>query len=133
MADNIVWTFYGYVTPAGGRDVQVWFDGLDEDAQDEIRDALVYLEKLPPARWRSPLVEPLGQGLSEIRVKANVLQQIYRLYGFYWPQKRRYVYTVLSGTSKKVSNPQDDIKEARRRQSRVERGEADIYELDLSP
>lgn len=48
MVDETVeWSFYGYVRPANGRDVQDWFKALDTDAQDEARDVLVYLQQLP--------------------------------------------------------------------------------------
>jgi hypothetical protein len=132
MADEIRWTFHGYVTPAGGRDVQDWFDGLDQDARDEINDAIGYLRLLPIAQWRRPEFAPLDGGLSEIRVKANQLRRIFRMYGFFWPPKRRFVYTLLLGSDKKVQNPQHDIAEARKRLSRVQNKEASIHEFCFS-
>lgn len=46
MTENSSWTFYGYRTATGRREVQVWFAGLHEDEKDEIRDTLDYLKML---------------------------------------------------------------------------------------
>jgi len=47
MIETVSWTFYGYRTPAGGKEVQEWFDMLLEEERDEARDVLGYLQVQP--------------------------------------------------------------------------------------
>jgi hypothetical protein len=131
VADRISWTFYGYRTPAGGPDVQEWFDGLQEEEQDEVRDRLGYLQKLPPGAWGKPIFEPLGDEISELRIKVNVphLKAVYRIYGAFWPEGRRYSYTLLLGKDKKVDNDRRGKREAIKRLKRLRRGEATTHEF----
>jgi hypothetical protein len=131
MAEDVQWTFYGYCTQAGTRDAQDWFDKLSDEEKDEARDTLGYLRRIPIRLWCEPEFKPLGSGLSEIRFKVNTLKRIYRIYGFFWPSGQRYSYTFLLGANKKIQNPRKDIAEARRRQSRVERGEVSIHEFEF--
>jgi len=111
------WTFYGYVTPAGGKDVQEWFRGLPEAAQDEARDALGYLQQLPSNEWGRPAFAPLGDDIGEIRFKVNVEheQRTYRIYGTFWPEGQRHSFTFLIGKDKKVKNDKRGKREAIRR------------------
>src|SRR6266568_9357454 len=97
MADEISWTFYGYVTPAGGRDVQDWLNALSEEERDEARDVLVYLQKLPRNLWPESDFKLLDGDVSEIRFKVSILhiRRIYRIYGAFWPEKVRHSYTFL--------------------------------------
>ncbi len=131
MADEISWTFYGYRTPAGRPDVQEWFDELHEEEKDEVRDRLAYLQKLAKASWGKPAFEPLGDEISEVRIKVNVphLKAIYRIYGAFWPEGRRYCYTLLLGKDKKVDNDRRGKREAIKRLQRLRRGEATIHEF----
>jgi hypothetical protein len=133
MADRISWTFYGYRTPAGGPDVQEWFDGLQEEEQDEVRDRLGYLQKLAPGAWGKPVFEPLGDEISELRIKVNVphLKAVYRIYGAFWPEGRRYSYTLLLGKDKKVDNDRRGKREAIERLKRLRRGEATTHEFEF--
>jgi len=134
MVDEVSWTFYGYQTPAEGRDVQDWFDGLEEEERDEIRDILGYLQKLTPAAWRDkPDFEPLGDEVSEIKIKVHVahLKRIYRIYGAFWPEGKRYSYTLLLGKNKKVDNDRRGKKEAIKRLKKLRRREATIHEFEF--
>jgi Phage derived protein Gp49-like (DUF891) len=126
---KISWTFFGYVTAVGGRDVQEWFDGLLEAEKDEAHDNLVYLQSLPFHLWNRPEFSPLGGGLSEIRFKVNSLNKTFRIYGCCWPIGKRYSYTLLLGTEKKVNNPRNDIKEAKKRKKYLEEKRASVYEV----
>jgi hypothetical protein len=38
-----LWTFAGYVTGAGGRIVQEWYDSLPLDDYEELQDLLNYM------------------------------------------------------------------------------------------
>lgn len=127
--EKVLWAFCAYQTLADGREVQEWFDGLSEEEKDEIKDSVGYLQVLPLKIWAKPRYFPLGEGLSEIRVKANRLNKIYRIYGCFWPPGRRHSYAFLLGRDKKVKNPRKDIALARKRQGEVERGEVQVHEF----
>jgi hypothetical protein len=138
---EVIWAFFGYETPAGGRLVQEWFDDLLPEEKDEALDTIGYLQKLPLSLWAKPEYEPLGEGLSELRFKVNVLKKIYRIYGFFWPpppkaelpgQKRYPSYTFLHGKLKKVSNDKDGQREARKRMGQIERKEARVHAFKFS-
>jgi hypothetical protein len=131
VTEEISWTFYGYETPAGGRDVQDWYDALLPEERDEARDVIGYLHKQPLRLWKKPGYCPLGDGLSEVRFRVNALKKIYRVYGFFWPRGRRLSYTFLLAREKKVSNPRHDIAEARARKARLEQGEASEHEFEF--
>src|SRR5258708_2446563 len=113
--DEICWAFYGDVTPAGGREVQEWFDALTDPEKDEVRDVVGYLQVLPLRLWDKPEYERLGDGLSEIRLKVNLLNKTYRTYGCFWPGGERFSYTFLLGKEKKVKNDERGKEEARKR------------------
>lgn len=102
--DQISWRFCGYVTPAGGCDVQEWFDALLEVERDEATDVLAYLQHLPRHLWRLPDFESFDTDISEIRFKVGSLKKIYRIYGTFWPERERCSYTFLIGKNKKVNN-----------------------------
>ena len=127
MVQTLSWTFYGYRTPAGGRIVQEWFDGLLEDERDEARDTLAYLQKLPRSQWVKPEYFPLGDGLSEVRFTVNTLKRIYRIYSCFWPKGKRFSYTFLLGNNKKLSNPKHDIEEEKNYSNKGRRQYMNLY------
>ena len=131
MVDEISWTFYGYVTPAGGPDVQDWFNSLLPEERDEATDVLAYLQRLPSHLWVKPDFDRLDHDVSEIRFKVNVLhvQKIYRIYGAFWPEKRRHSYTFLIGKDKKVDNDRRGKKDAIRRLQNLRNGRATVREF----
>lgn len=133
MAEEVVWTFYAYVTPAGGKDVQEWFDGLSEEERDEAGDVIRYLQNLPKHLWVKPDFEPLDHDISEVRFKVNVLhaKRIYRIYGCFWPEKHRHCYAFLIGKDKKVDNDRHGKGEAIARLKRLRRGEAAVEKFNL--
>lgn len=141
--DEVIWWFFGYETPAGNRLVQEWFDALLPNERDEVRDNLGYLQNLPLRLWRKPEYSPLGDGLSEIRFKVRSLNEVIRIYGFFWPpqpkEKDRQTgvkyyptYTFLHGTSKKVKNDKAGKAEARKRMGQIKRKEAEIHAFKFS-
>ncbi|MGA2134107.1 MAG: type II toxin-antitoxin system RelE/ParE family toxin [Bryobacteraceae bacterium] len=133
MADRISWAFYGYRTPSGRADVQDWFDSLPDEVKDEIRDRLAYLQKSEISGWCKPEFEHLGDSISEIRIKVSVphLKAVYRIYGTFWPEGRRYSYTLLLGKDKKVNNDRHGKLEAIKRLKRLQQGEAIIHEFEF--
>ena len=132
MTGDIFWVFHGYVTPAGTREVQDWFDSvLHEEERDEAKDTIGYLQILPLHQWKKPEYSLLGEGLSELRFKVNSLNRTYRVYGFFWPKGRRHSYTFLLGRDKKVKNARADVAEARKRKVSVENGKANVHEFEF--
>ena len=133
MVDEISWTFYGYITPAGSPDVQDWFDGLLVEERDEAKDVLGYLQRLHSHLWVKPDFERLDHDVSEVRFKVNVLhvQKIYRIYGAFWPEKRRHSYTFLIGKDKKVDNDRRGKKEAIERLKKLRNGQATIKKFEF--
>jgi len=96
------WTFLGFETALKNRLVQDWFDGLPEEAQDEARDNLAYLQHAAIGEWKRPRFSPLDDGISEVRFSAD--GKTYRIYGCFWLDGAQQSYTFLHGTDKKVSN-----------------------------
>ena len=124
------WTFRGYETsPHGNRLVQEWFDSLPEEAKDEARDVLGYLQHRPISEWRRPTFAPLEDGISEIRFKASKVR--YRIYGYFGPTGFRQSYTFLHGTDKKVSNDKQGKHAAKGRMGDIERALARIHEFEF--
>jgi hypothetical protein len=131
VVEKVSWTFYGYITPNGRKDVQEWFDGLLDEEIEEVRDVLGYLQPQPRHLWGKPEFDTLDHDISEIRLKINVLhaQTTYRIYGAFWPEKRRHSYTLLVGKNKKVDNDRRGKREAIERLKRIRRNEATIHEF----
>jgi hypothetical protein len=126
MTDESVWTFYGFCSAAGNELVQDWFDSCDEEVRDEIRDSLLYHEKLERHLWKRPGFDELGaEGISEFRFK--VLSATWRIYGDYGP--KRHEYTFLHGDEKKVKNDKTGKRVAKERKKLLEQGKASVHEF----
>jgi phage-related protein len=125
------WTFYGFQTPGQNRPVQEWYDSLPDalpsDARNEIKDILAYLQVTPNSQWGKPEFSPLGDGLFEIRYEDA--DYWYRIYGCYWPDGVRQVFTFLHATTKKVKNDTDGKSLARKRKAQLQRQEATIHKF----
>jgi hypothetical protein len=131
--ENIVWAFYGYETPAGGRDVQDWFDGLPNEARDEALDTLGYLQVLPVRLWGLPHFEVFDADISEIRFRVGALNRWYRIYGtFGGPENRQYSYTFLLGKEKKVKKDKRGVELARERLKKLRNREARAHGFRFS-
>jgi hypothetical protein len=131
VPEKVVWRFYGYQTPALGRDVQEWFDSLLEVEREEALDVAAYLQLTPRHLWGKPHFEPFDADISEIRFKVGVLKRIYRIYGAFWPEGKRYCYTFLLGKNKKVDNDRRGRNEAIERLKRLRRREATVHEFEF--
>ena len=125
--EKVVWSFYGYRTPAEGDPVQDWFDDLADDERDEANDTIRYLKFLPRHMWGLPKFEAFDADISEIRFKANSPKRIFRIYGTFWPRTHRYAYTFLVGKDKKVSNDKRGKKIAIARLKKLLSGEAGAH------
>jgi hypothetical protein len=128
-AEPILWTFHGYVTPAGNPTVQDWFDALEDEEKDAIRDVTTYLQLLPRHLWTKPEFESFDPELSEIRIRVSSLKKIYRIYGTFWPTGVRHSYTFLIGKNKKVDNDKQGKREATDRLKELRRGDASVEQF----
>jgi phage-related protein len=112
-----LWQFYA-VSPM----VQDWFDGLETESKDEIRDRLSYIINLEHHLWSN--FKNLGDGLSEIKVRVSALNKWIRLYGYFYPE--RHHYTIFHANEKKTRNAKPDKQLARDRKSKIDRNEGTI-------
>ena len=97
MAEPI-WSFSAYVSEAGGRLVQDWYDSLSDEEHDELQDTLNFLAYTPD--WRRPHFDKVTQPLHEIRSKAHEANHEIRVYGIFDPNVRRR-FLMLNGTTAK--------------------------------
>ena len=121
---NRLWSFFAF-SPV----VQKWFDGLEIESKDEIRDTLSYIGNVESHLWGKNF-EALGDGLSEIKVRVSSLNKWIRLYGYFYP--RRHEYTICHANEKKTSNAKHDKKLARDRKSDIDRnrGLIDVFNFE---
>jgi hypothetical protein len=127
----ITWVFHGYVTPAGNPTVQKWFNDLEDEEKDAVKDVLIYLRVSPRHWWTKPQFDSFDPDLSEIRITVNVLKRIYRVYGTFWPKSARYSYTFLIGKNKKVDNDRRGKREAIDRLRELRTGEASVKQFEF--
>ena len=126
MPDRLPWIFYGFRTAAGNLVMQEWFEGLDDDTKDAIRDSLAYHQNVERHLWRRPGFDELGgEGISEFQFKSG--DRWFRIYGDYGPE--RHEYTFLHGCEKKVKNDKAGKRLAKERKKLIERKEATPYEF----
>lgn len=128
------WRFMGFESGADGRVVQLWFNGLPEEAKEEITDLCQGLQVVIRSRWRRPEFDPLvgAGGISELRpadIRCEAGCLAYRLYGFFGPNEHEY--TILHGTLKPVRNDYHGKRTARERLAQIQRGQATAHEFDF--
>jgi hypothetical protein len=99
MSRPPLWTFAGYVTEAGRRIVQEWYDSLPEEEYEELLDTLNYLADIEI--WKRPEFDKVAKPLHEIRSKANVANHEIRVYGIFHPTIRRCFIFLHGVTAKK--------------------------------
>jgi len=121
-----VWRFMDYCSAAGNNLIEEWCQDLPEEAQ---ADFDVVLKALSIAEdWRGMAeFKSLGRdGLCEIRFKSLNVQ--YRPLGYFGPSAR--CFSIYVGCKKKgtVYTPPDAFDLAKKRRSKVQRGEASLRE-----
>lgn len=129
--------FYGIEVRGEGRIVQEWFNSLILDAQQEILNLALHLERLPMGLWQRPDFDPLeGEGgISELRPRdvrwagGNLCYRIYGLKGF--PESQ--CYTFLHGTDKGRKNDVEGKRHAKQRREQIAREQAQTHEFDFTP
>jgi len=130
------WQFLGFESVQEGQPVQVWYDDLPEEVQEEIRDLLDYLAIMTDRLWRKPEFDPLvgAGGISELRPgevsverDGKIETQTYRIYGCH----RLRAYVFLHGNRKGVKNDQPGKQTAIRRLRQLEDGKAGVHEFEF--
>ena len=130
MSRPPIWTFEAYVTPAGGKIVQEWFDfELDEDERDAVRDQVNYLIHLERHLWIRPKFDKVEGEISEIICKCNIKNKAIRLYG-YFPDRRHH-FLILHGGEKKRSNDKIGKRTAKDHLSLIKQNIARSHEFNF--
>jgi hypothetical protein len=121
---NRLWSFFAFA-PA----VQNWFNDLEPESKDEIRDVLSYMSNIESHLWGNDF-EVLEDGLSEIKVRVSSLNKWIRLYGYFYPH--RHEYTIMHGNEKKVRNAKRDKSLAKQRKSLIDqnRGLINVFNFE---
>src|ERR1700722_319092 len=131
-AETWLWEFVGFESTAEGKPVQEWFNGLRDEAKEEIVDLIAHMRIATSTLWRRPEYDPLdGEGgISELR-PANVRTEqgtaTYRLYGF----RGNRVYILLHGNRKGVTNDRQGKQIGRRRLAELQRNTATTHRFDF--
>jgi len=128
------WEFYGFESMSDGPVVQVWFNGLSQEARDEIADIFQSLQLVTARRWKRPEFDPLeGEGgISEVRpadIRCDAGCLTYRVYGYFGANSHQY--TLLHGTTKLLRNDIHGKRIAKERLARIERGDATVHKFDF--
>jgi hypothetical protein len=111
-----LWKIEGFETAAGNRVVEDWFwDDIDEDERDALRDRMGYLTITPRHLWKEPRFKWFGD---------------MRVYGFF-PAERPDRFVFLHGVIKKANKDLEGIAVARTRLKRLSRGEGRTHEFDF--
>jgi len=122
-------TFAGYISPAGGKLVQGWYDSLSQADKDEILDQANYLSALPVTQWRRPEFDKVANPLAEIRCKCSETKHTIRLYGVFDASVRARFVLLLGTEAKKVGHDQGAQKLALQRYDLLKTGKASTHEF----
>jgi hypothetical protein len=124
------WQFCGFQWPNGNRPVQDWFDGLLDDAKEELRDTIRHLQHLPYHLWKKPQFDRLaGEGVTEVRF--DTATHVYRIYGYCGPKGQRQSFVFLLGNDKKARNDPKGKAEAAKRLGYIERDQATVHGFEF--
>jgi hypothetical protein len=142
LAEEWQWRFLCFKSEREGNPVQKWFDGLPDEAQEEIRDLLGYLRVKTKSKWEEPEFDPLkGEGgISELRPSpilreesGKVRKYTCRIYGFFGPKEYEHSYTFLHGNDKNVRNDIDGKRIAKEHLGQIEHRQATVHEFQEWP
>ena len=120
-------TFAGYVSEAGGKIMQEWFDALPYDVKDEIRDTVNHLSAIPVTEWKRPQADKVRPPLIEIRGKTSGHE--IRIYGVFDDEVRAR-YILLNGNEAKKKGYDGQAQElALKRLGLIKSGKASTHEF----
>ena len=89
-----IWEFRSYVSLRGECELADWYGKASDNIQAAFDTRLKNLSQI--SQWREPLATKLenGDGLVEIRYKADGVQQ--RPIGFYGPNQRQFTILICA-------------------------------------
>ncbi len=122
-------SFGGYVSEAGGKLVQDWYDSLPTAEHDEIFDTVNHLASMPVTSWRRPEFDKVDDPLYEIRCKANKANHYIRMYGVFDPDTRGRFILLYGNEAKKKDEDKDGKAVALKRWGLVKNGKASTHEF----
>jgi hypothetical protein len=122
-------TFYGYVSPAGGKLVQDWYDSLIQADIDEIVDTVNHLRALQVTQWKRPEFDKVAYPLVEIRCKANKANHVIRIYGVFHETERARLVLLSANESKKTGHDKSTQDLALTRLALIKSGKATTNEF----
>ncbi len=85
-----LWTFAGYISEAGGRIVQEWYDNLPIEEHEELQDQLNHLASAE--KWTRPDFDKVASPLHEVRVKASKANHQIRVYGVFGDIRKQFIF-----------------------------------------
>jgi hypothetical protein len=129
MGKPPLWSFAGYVTEAGKRIVQNWYDSLPHEEREELQDLLNYASDIE--LWKRPEFDKVSKPLHEFRVKANIANHEVRLYGVFDPNVRRRFIFLHGVTAKKRDRDKKGQDLALSRWSLIKQGKASTHEFAI--
>lgn len=123
-----LWNFRAYVSPAGTRKFDQWYNALDPAAQAAFDTLLEFLAQRSRSEWTRPdfdLLSGKHSGLGEIRFKANKVA--HRPLGYFGPNRAEF--TFLLGATKKGKNydPRDALDTAVKRMKEIKSGKGSVH------
>lgn len=125
--DNIEWRIEGVETSAGNCVVQKWYwNDLNDDERDAIRDRINYLTKLPRTLWKEPPFKWFGE-VGEVRIRTS--KGPLRIYG-YFPSDAN-VFVFLDGRYKEKDKDRSGKKTVEQRLKSLQKGTGRTHEFDF--
>lgn len=127
--NNTKWRIEGFETNAGNRIVQKWYwNKLDDDERDAIRDRMNYLTNLPRTLWAEKRFTWFSEyGFGEVRIKRP--QGPLRIYG-YFPSNEN-VFVFLEGHYKEKNNDRAGKRTVEQRLNALRKGQGRTHEFDF--
>jgi hypothetical protein len=122
-------TFFGFVSQAGGKLVQDWYDGLPQIESDEVLDTVNTLRSVPCTEWKRPSFDKVSHPLVEIRCKANQTNHEIRIYGVFDDKVRSRVIFLAFNECKKKNKDQATQDLALMRLALIRARKASIHEF----
>src|SRR5882724_12745986 len=120
MSDPPPWRYRCYVAEGGRDPIRDWYARQSQECRRRFLGRAQALRSLPPEEWELPLFRWLrreGQGLGEIRFKADRVQQ--RVLGFRGPEPDLFTFLFLAKEKGNQFVPRNSIEIAQRLKSAV--------------
>jgi hypothetical protein len=127
MSKPQLWTFAGYISEAGGRIVQDWYDKLPIEEHEELQDLLNYMADVES--WTRPEFDKVTPPLHEVRAKASLANHQVRIYGVFDTNTRHRFIFLHGVTAKKKDRDKKGQAVALKRLSLLKLKKASTHEF----